>query len=285
MHCLLSFPRPPAARPRLRLIAPSIQPQRCNDRPWFRRGLRVAEAITSRLIRRRAPTSPEAVVVAREGDGAILAGLKVHGHQRMPVEVALNRMSKWLVSGSLAFAALWKHDAESMWILGGAVINTLLSSVLKMIFNHQRPAPSLRSDPGMPSSHAQSIFYASTVLFLSWCRVWKWNARLIMGSLQCSFEAWDKLSDHDYWGFNSSSGLLSGCSWLRVSQRLHTLNQVLVGAIIGSAYGAVWFVLWKLLVHEVLASSPLVQSIVVVGSAAFWVGFIMYIILHCLKDE
>jgi hypothetical protein len=35
------------------------------------------------------------------------------------------------------------------------------------MFNHERPAPALRSDPGMPSSHAQSIFYAAVFLVLS----------------------------------------------------------------------------------------------------------------------
>jgi membrane-associated phospholipid phosphatase len=77
------------------------------------------------------------------------------------------RQSKWLVAGSFAFAAIWKRDAEIMWALMGAVANTILSSILKKMFNHERPAPALRSDPGMPSSHAQSIFYAAVFLVLS----------------------------------------------------------------------------------------------------------------------
>lgn len=71
------------------------------------------------------------------------------------------------MAGSFAFAALWKRDPDIMWALMGAVANTLLSSVLKKLLNHERPAPALRSDPGMPSSHAQSIFYAATFLVLS----------------------------------------------------------------------------------------------------------------------
>ena len=71
------------------------------------------------------------------------------------------------MSGSFAFAAIWKHDAEIMWFLLGAVGNSLLSMVLKKMLNHERPAAALRSDPGMPSSHAQSIFYAATILALS----------------------------------------------------------------------------------------------------------------------
>lgn len=62
---------------------------------------------------------------------------------------------------------LWRHDAEAMWVAMGSVINALLSNQLKQIFNHQRPNPSLRSDPGMPSSHAQSIFYAASYVVIS----------------------------------------------------------------------------------------------------------------------
>jgi dolichyldiphosphatase len=71
------------------------------------------------------------------------------------------------VAGCFSFAALWKHDVEIMWVLLGAVANSLLSLILKKTLNHERPTPALRSDPGMPSSHAQSIFYAATILVLS----------------------------------------------------------------------------------------------------------------------
>lgn len=182
------------------------------------------------------------------------------------VEVALNRMSKWLVSASFAFAALWKHDGEIMWALMGAVANTVLSSVLKKLLNHERPAPALRSDPGMPSSHAQSIFYAATFLVLS---VFYWLGpnylAMIIGATTIA----------------SASYL----SWLRVSQRLHTVNQILVGATVGSAFSAMWFALWHLLVREAFASSLWVQIPVVLGSVVFCVAFVVYIIQHWLKDE
>jgi hypothetical protein len=62
-----------------------------------------------------------------------------------------------------------------MWVLLGASANYLLSLVLKKMLNHERPAPDLRSDPGMPSSHAQSICYAATLLVLS-CKNLKKNS-------------------------------------------------------------------------------------------------------------
>ncbi|CAD6242790.1 unnamed protein product [Miscanthus lutarioriparius] len=165
-----------------------------------------------------------------------------------------------------ASPAIWKHDAEIMWFLLGAVGNSLLSMVLKKMLNHERPAAALRSDPGMPSSHAQSIFYAATILALS---LYYWLGTnyltMILGPATLSAAAY--------------------LSWLRVSQRLHTLNQVTVGAVVGSAFGALWFVLWHSLVQEAFASSLLVRIAVIVGSSSFCVSFVIYMIRHWLKDE
>ncbi|KAI4981375.1 hypothetical protein ZWY2020_021867 [Hordeum vulgare] len=179
------------------------------------------------------------------------------------VEVALNRMSKWLVSASFAFAALWKHDGEIMWALMGAVANTVLSSVLKKLLNHERPAPALRSDPGMPSSHAQSIFYAATFLVLS---VFYW-----LGP--------------NYLAMIIGATTIASASYLLWCHGVFTLNQILVGATVGSAFSAMWFALWHLLVREAFASSLWVQIPVVLGSVVFCVAFVVYIIQHWLKDE
>lgn len=45
----------------------------------------------------------------------------------------------------------WRHDIETLWATSGGVLNARLSVVLKNILNHERPVPTLRSDPGMPS--------------------------------------------------------------------------------------------------------------------------------------
>eukprot|EP00262_Sarcandra_glabra_P011661 TRINITY_DN2849_c0_g1_i3.p1 TRINITY_DN2849_c0_g1~~TRINITY_DN2849_c0_g1_i3.p1 ORF type:complete len:216 (-),score=36.18 TRINITY_DN2849_c0_g1_i3:253-900(-) len=83
------------------------------------------------------------------------------------LESALNRSSKWLVAALFAAFLVWKHDAEAMWIAMGSVVNSWSSTSLKQILNQQRPVSALRSDPGMPSSHAQSIFYTAVFAVLS----------------------------------------------------------------------------------------------------------------------
>ncbi|XP_020251525.1 lipid phosphate phosphatase epsilon 2, chloroplastic-like isoform X2 [Asparagus officinalis] len=82
-------------------------------------------------------------------------------------ESSLNQMSKWLIAALFGLVILWKHDSEAMWVAMGSVVNSCISVKLKNILNHRRPASALRSDPGMPSSHAQSIFYTALFAILS----------------------------------------------------------------------------------------------------------------------
>ncbi|CAA2952546.1 lipid phosphate phosphatase epsilon 2, chloroplastic-like [Olea europaea subsp. europaea] len=83
------------------------------------------------------------------------------------LEGTLNSLSKWLVAVLFGAIVLWRHDAESLWALMGSVLNAILSITLKKVLKQERPISTLRSDPGMPSSHAQSIFYAVAFVNLS----------------------------------------------------------------------------------------------------------------------
>jgi hypothetical protein len=75
--------------------------------------------------------------------------------------------SKWLVAALFGAVILWRHDAEAMWAVLGSIVNSILSVILKRIFNQERPDSTLRSDPGMPSSHGQSIFFTVVFAILS----------------------------------------------------------------------------------------------------------------------
>ncbi|CAI9780552.1 unnamed protein product [Fraxinus pennsylvanica] len=137
------------------------------------------------------------------------------------LEGTLNSLSKWLVAVLFGAIVLWRHDAESLWALMGSVLNVILSITLKKVLKQERPISTLRSDPGMPSSHAQSIFYA--VAFVN-------------------------LSMAEWYGINGLTATLNGLvfilgcyfSWLRVSQQLHTASQVVVGAVLGYAFSILW---------------------------------------------
>ena len=90
--------------------------------------------------------------------------------------------SKWLVAGLFGVVVLCRHDAEAMWALMGSVMNSIFAVVLKKILNQERPVPSLRSEPGMPSSHSQSIFY--TFMFANF------SSKLFYYSSIVEFNSW-----------------------------------------------------------------------------------------------
>ncbi|KAK3012361.1 hypothetical protein RJ639_013005 [Escallonia herrerae] len=83
------------------------------------------------------------------------------------LESKLNRLSKWLVAALFSTVILWRHDAEALWAALGSVLNAGLSNTLKQIVNQERPVSTLGSGPGMPSSHAQSIFFAVVFAIIS----------------------------------------------------------------------------------------------------------------------
>lgn len=182
------------------------------------------------------------------------------------VEPFINKMTKWIVSGLFGLLILWKHDAEIMWVAMGSVLNSMLSFALKRILNHERPAAGLRSDPGMPSSHAQSIFYIDVTVIL-----------LMFHSM----------------GLNPFTATVGGIAlflgsylaWLRVSQKLHTSSQVLVGALAGTTFAVAWYESWNSLVSEAFNSHLWVQILVIMGSLVFCFGFTIYVIRNWLSDE
>ncbi|KAJ6420129.1 hypothetical protein OIU84_030109 [Salix udensis] len=97
-----------------------------------------------------------------DGPNEFQSGLLADG-----LEATLNRLSKWLVAVLFGTVILWRHDAEAMWAVMGSIVNSILSVILKRIFNQERPDSTSRSDPGMPSSHGQSIFFTMVFAILS----------------------------------------------------------------------------------------------------------------------
>lgn len=175
------------------------------------------------------------------------------------LEASLNRLSKWLVAAVFGAVILWRHDAEAMWAVLGSVVNSILSVILKRIFNQERPDSTLRSDPGMPSSHGQSIFFTVVFAILS---VVEWlgvnGFSLILGALILAFGTY--------------------LTWLRVSQGLHTISQVAAGAAVGFIFSIFWFWSWDAFVLKAFISSLSVRIIVIIAAAASCLGFLVYVI-------
>lgn len=182
------------------------------------------------------------------------------------LEATLNRLSKWLVAALFGAVILWRHDAEAMWAVLGSIVNSILSVILKRIFNQERPDSTLRSDPGMPSSHGQSIFFTVVFAILS---VVEWlgvnGFSLILGALILAFGTY--------------------LTWLRVSQGLHTISQVAAGAAVGFIFSIFWFWSWDAFVLKAFISSLSVRIIVIMAAAASCMGFLVYVIRYWFRDE
>ncbi|XP_056851036.1 lipid phosphate phosphatase epsilon 2, chloroplastic-like isoform X2 [Raphanus sativus] len=117
-----------------------------------------------------------------------------------------NRLSKWVVVGALFGSILFlRHDGASLWAVIGSLSNCLLSVTLKRILNQERPVATLRSDPGMPSSHAQSISFISLFTLFS---VMEWLGTNPLSLFLCGLIL----------------AFASYFTWLRVSQKLHTIS-------------------------------------------------------------
>lgn len=173
----------------------------------------------------------------------------------------VNKSSKWAISAIFAAIVIWKHDAEVMWAVSGSILNTGSSRILKYLFNHQRPlsALSLKADPGMPSSHAQSIGYLAMYAALTLVSWQGFSALTVVGGFAI---------------------LICGAylAWLRVSEGLHTYDQVLVGALLGSVAAVVWYSLWKAVVLKAFTSFLWVKISLYVGSVIVCLGFLSFVV-------
>ncbi|KAI7746301.1 hypothetical protein M8C21_014844 [Ambrosia artemisiifolia] len=174
--------------------------------------------------------------------------------------------SKWIVAAIFGGLLLLRHDGLAFWAAIGSVLNMMLSVTLKKTLKQERPDSRLSSGHGMPSSHAQAIFYTVVFVIIS---VIQWQ------------------------GFSGATAILglfvvatgSYFAWLRVLERYHTTLQVVVGAFVGSGFAVLLFWAWEAIVHKAYDSSLLVRILITVGAAGFSLGFISHVIRHWLKAE
>ena len=130
----------------------------------------------------------------------------------------IGKSAKPIVSGTAATLVIISKEKSPIYYIAGGIVNAFFSKILKNIFKQNRPLTGLyKNSYGMPSSHAQALFYFATV-----------------ASLACF-----KYLDQTYALYSSLSIFLYtilASSW-RTSIGLHTLNQTLVGAICGTGVG------------------------------------------------
>jgi membrane-associated phospholipid phosphatase len=131
----------------------------------------------------------------------------------------IGKSTSAVVAGTFYIVLAIQRDALMISFFIGAISNGILSKVLKKLLQQARPEAldttemELKpSDNGMPSSHAMSLGFIGT--FTALCL--PWTSLFLMGYVVLSL-------------------------MYRVESKLHTLDQVLVGASVGSLNGYLWF--------------------------------------------
>ena len=135
--------------------------------------------------------------------------------------------TKWIVSAAAVGTLLFRRDVETASCMVGALCNAFAAKILKRLFNAARPNGAVLSDPGMPSSHAQSLFFFASYLSLV--------ARERLPQL--SHASPRSLSIAMPTGIFAVAGYLA---YLRVHAGLHTPAQVIAGGCFGATAGAGW---------------------------------------------
>ncbi|KXZ45760.1 hypothetical protein GPECTOR_51g746 [Gonium pectorale] len=150
--------------------------------------------------------------------------------------------TKWAVSAAVFVVLVVRRDAAVAWCVLGSIIASFLNKALKYVINEQRPANARKDDPGMPSSHANSLAFLGAYTALA----------LGEGSAPLSAA-----------GMGAAGILLLSLflTWLRVRLGYHTVPQVLVGYALGAATAVAWHQLGSRHWLQALAARPDLQAV------------------------
>ena len=134
----------------------------------------------------------------------------------------LNAITSKLVTITTFLTLIYFHNYFTLHFVVGSILNMMLGKAMKRILNIQRPTQSIKSDPGMPSSHATSLSYFATSFTLT--------------------------ASNPAFQYNSSLIILA--SWLYVFTicytrtkitNVHTLPQIAAGLMLGTTFASIWF--------------------------------------------
>ncbi|XP_022015708.2 lipid phosphate phosphatase epsilon 2, chloroplastic [Helianthus annuus] len=186
-------------------------------------------------------------------------------HKISGVHILVNTLSKWVVALTLGGFIIFRHDALALWAATGSVSNYILSIALKRVLKQKRPVSDEGLGPGMPSSHAQTVFFTLVFVIVSVIeRMGLSGATMALGILLVAIGSY--------------------FSWLRVLLGYHTSSQVFVGTIVGSNVAILWFWAWEAIVSKAYNSNPWVQILLMIGVVCYYLVFIFYILWHLIKD-
>jgi len=134
----------------------------------------------------------------------------------------LNESTKWAVSLVVFSVLLWRRDLISAWGVTGSILAAIVCRVLNFVIDESRPPTAQKTDPGMPSAHANSLAFLSNFVSLHSIEAYPIGsvAYLALG-----------------FGVPAVAAFLA---WLRIALGFHSKAQVAVGWIVGTACAFCW---------------------------------------------
>ncbi|CAH0726603.1 unnamed protein product, partial [Brenthis ino] len=160
---------------------------------------------------------------------------------------AFTSLAPFGIGAGFVTLILFRRDLHTIAFFFGTLVNEALNIILKHLICEARPLARghLYNEYGMPSSHAQFIwFFSIYVLYFFIIRLHHINNNSIISAL------WRIII------VGSCLSLALIVSIGRVYLNYHTTAQVIVGAFIGLIFATIWFII----VHRVL--TPLFPQLV-----------------------
>lgn len=142
------------------------------------------------------------------------------------ITTAVGKTASTLVSVSFFVVLAYRRDAVMLAIWIGSILNAVLSKVFKKLLDHERPAELMYndgvglkpSDGGMPSSHAMSLAFIG--ISILWGGVVPAEYRPAFGLIVAIYSAI--------------------ALRYRVRDHLHTVDQVVMGLVLGATNALAW---------------------------------------------
>lgn len=123
-----------------------------------------------------------------------------------------------------------RREMAGILMLAGQLLNEVLNYILKEHLQQDRPYGHLGDGYGMPSSHSQFIWY-----FAVYGSLYLFNYIHL---------------DHTVWKVLTSAAMFALAILVAVSRiylGYHTLNQVIIGSLVGISFGLFWYSTTKFL--------------------------------------
>lgn len=141
-----------------------------------------------------------------------------------------------------------RRDLQVFILAAGHLFDLALNKALKNWFAEARPLGCVNTGHGMPSNHAQYMFFFAT-----------FSALYLWGRVSYCTEAKVGLT-------TALLGWAAGVGYSRMHLKCHTFSQVAAGAAIGSSTGTLWYLLFTRVMLPLLPAVtkwPLCQALYV----------------------